>query len=370
MSSRRTWLRVSGAERRWGTSVRKSSRIGGLARVHIPDDAVHELFSQIGLIAEEGDLPEGPVPRDRPASVEAPPWFGAERGAALPWAPRPSRHGDTDGARSRELVGERMPTTSIAEPPELLLWDDPIDEIATAAPEPPPIVVVPLPVSDFEQPAEIEAVPAMVDPLPPTVAPLEPLPPDLSTSADAATAPRLAPGPNPFQRFRDRVAVRLALWRGAGSRFDSGVEIVRGAGAPTWNQRTRPKPWGHSPSVVAVEAPSTVDSAAAPAAAPKRRRLFNAPAAGEPNADESRAAEAIAFRAEAPEQEAIEDEAADAPVIAASATTAPPELAELLSEGRASPLWTASRRLRRPRSPPSSSRLSALRLRICMRGVR
>ena len=62
----------------------ESARIGALARVHVPDDAVHDLFSQIGLIAEEDDLPKRPVHRDRPASVEAPPWFGAERGAALP----------------------------------------------------------------------------------------------------------------------------------------------------------------------------------------------------------------------------------------------------------------------------------------------
>ena len=64
----------------------ESARIGALARVHVPDDAVHELFSQIGLIAEEDDLPKRPAHHDRPAPVEAPPWFGAERGAALPWA--------------------------------------------------------------------------------------------------------------------------------------------------------------------------------------------------------------------------------------------------------------------------------------------
>ena len=31
----------------------ESERIGALARVHVPDDAVHDLFSQMGLIAEE-----------------------------------------------------------------------------------------------------------------------------------------------------------------------------------------------------------------------------------------------------------------------------------------------------------------------------
>ncbi len=50
------------------------ARIGALARVHVPDDAVHELFSQIGLIAEEDDLPEETCP-SRPA--------GTSRGSAV-----------------------------------------------------------------------------------------------------------------------------------------------------------------------------------------------------------------------------------------------------------------------------------------------
>jgi len=70
----------------------ESERISGLARVHLPDDAVHALFSQVGLIGEDDDLPPAPEQRDRPVSVEAPPWFGVERGKALPWAPRGSAH--------------------------------------------------------------------------------------------------------------------------------------------------------------------------------------------------------------------------------------------------------------------------------------
>ena len=132
------------------------------AYVHVPDDAVHDLFSQIGLIAEEDELPEGPVHRDRPAPVEAPPWFGAERGAALPWAPRPTGH---DSSRPRELMGERSPITAVAEPPELLLWDETIDQIATAAPEPPPVQVVPAP-----EPVPIPEIE------PEVVAPVEPYP--------------------------------------------------------------------------------------------------------------------------------------------------------------------------------------------------
>jgi hypothetical protein len=254
----------------------ESARIGALARVHVPDDAVHDLFSQIGLIAEEDDLPKGPVHRDRRAAVEAPPWFGAERGAALPWAPRPT---GGDQTQPRELIGERSSGTLVAEPPELYLWDETIDQIATAVPVPPPVQVAPAPeplparkpvlareVGPMPM-AQVEAEPAYVEPLPPQIIPAEPQPPDLSTSAPMMAAPRLAAGPNALQRLRDAVAVRLALRRGAGSRFDSGVEIVSGAGAPTWNQRARSQHWSESPPVAAAATPPVMADATAPVVA-------------------------------------------------------------------------------------------------------
>jgi hypothetical protein len=249
----------------------ESTRIGALARVHVPDDAVHDLFSQIGLIAEEDDLPKGPVHRDRPAAVEAPPWFGAERGAALPWAPRPT---GGDQTQPRELIGERSSGTAVAEPPELYLWDETIDQIATAVPVPPPVRVAPssepLPAREVEPLPipHVEAEPVYVEPLPPHVIPAEPQPPDLSTSAPMMAAPRLAAGPSAVQRLRDAVAVRLALRRGAGSRFDSEVEIVSGAGAPTWNQRARSQHWSESPPVAAAATPPVMAAAAAPAVVP------------------------------------------------------------------------------------------------------
>jgi hypothetical protein len=249
----------------------ESERIGSLARVHVPDDAVHELFSQIGLIAEEDELPEGPVHRDRPTPVEAPPWFGAERGAALPWAPRPSGNGT---AQPRELVGERSPVATVADP-ELLLWDETIDQIATAVPEPPPLHVLPAPqpvippeVEAFA-PAHVEpypvvyldtepsdADPSVVEPQPPQVTASEPQPPDLSTSAPMVAPPRLAAGTNTFQRLRDAVAVRFALRRRGDADYDSGVEIVSGVGAPRWDQRARPRHWSESPPIVTDSAPS------------------------------------------------------------------------------------------------------------------
>lgn len=265
----------------------ESARIGALARVHVPDDAVHELFSQIGLIAEEDDLPEGPVHHDRPAPVEAPPWFGAERGAALPWAPRPSAH---DPSQPRELIGERSPSIAVADPPELLLWDETIDQIATAVPSPPPVHVVPAPAP--RPTAHIEAEPAFSTPEPPRIS-AEPQPPDLSTSAHVLNPPRLAAGPNAFQRLRDAVAVRLALRRGGGAAFDSGVEIVSGAGAPRWNQRTHTREWSASPPVVAAGAAAAPDvtAADAPVVAPKSTVV--------PRAD-TPIATPVAQRAEAP----------------------------------------------------------------------
>jgi hypothetical protein len=276
----------------------ESGRIAALARVHVPDDAVHDLFSQIGLIAEDDELPEGPVHRDRPAPVEAPPWFGAERGAALPWAPRPTGH---DPSRPRELIGERSPITAVAEPPELLLWDETVDQIATAAPVPPPVLLVPapepMPIPEIEpevvapvepypialvgfEPAtdaalepepvdhldqdsvasfELESSfpqPTFSEPQPPEVMAPEPQPPDLSTSAPMVAPPRLATGPNAFQRVRDAVAVRFALRRRGEAEFDSGVEIVSGVGAPRWDQRARSRHWSDSPPIVAAATPA------------------------------------------------------------------------------------------------------------------
>src|SRR5580700_12312963 len=239
----------------------ESARIGALARVHVPDDAVRELFSQIGLIAEEDDLPKRPAHHDRPAPVEAPPWFGAERGAALPWAPRPSTG---DHSQPRELIGERSPSTAVADPPELLLWDETIDQIVTAVPAPPPVHEV----AEAAVPtAPVPADHAYVAPQPPELS-SEPQPPDLSTSAHVINPPRPAAGPNALQRLRDAVAVRLALRRGGGAAFDSGVEIVSGVGAPKWNQRTRTREWSDHPPAVARTATPAIPREQTPVVAP------------------------------------------------------------------------------------------------------
>jgi hypothetical protein len=234
----------------------ESERIGGLARVHIPDGAVHDMFSQIGLIEAGDDLPTAPPPPDRRAMVEAPPWFGAERGKALPWAPRGRE--SMRATHPRELVGERSPGTAVADPPELLLWDEPLDQMAVS-PVPPPIHVVPDPISapvSTEQPPEasMDEDAARV-PQPPAHPANVPQPPAIGIPMALPPAPSAAGAPNAFQRARDALAVRIALWRGSGSELDSGVEIVSGAGAPTWNQRAHPKPWSDSPPVVVAPDP-------------------------------------------------------------------------------------------------------------------
>jgi hypothetical protein len=243
----------------------ESQRIGGLARVHIPDGAVHELFSQIGLIEDGDDLPVARPHLERPVSVEAPPWFGAERGKALPWASRPARD-STEATEPRELIGGRSPGTAVAEPPELLLWDEPLDQIVTStissAPTPPPLHVV----RDPELPKPVEPVraaaptvePPVVAPQPPEVVTAVPQPPPLGYAEPQPPQPYTSGAPTAFHRMRDAIAVRIALWRGGGSHLDSSVEIVSGAGAPTWNQRAHPKAWSDSPSVVVAPDPPEV----------------------------------------------------------------------------------------------------------------
>jgi Putative zinc-finger len=300
----------------------ESQRIGGLARVHVPDGAVHELFSQIGLIEEGDDLPVAPEYHERPASLEAPPWFGAERGKALPWAPR-GRYSSPPAGEPRELIGGRSPNIAVADPPELFLWDEPADQVMTPPGSTPPSAH---PVPDPEPEPELTP-----EPIPPNASGSEvyaapqieaaaaaPQPPEVGFSPPQP--PQVHPGgtPTAFRRVRDALAVRLALWRGAGSHLDSGVEIVSGAGAPTWNQRAHPKAWSDSPPVVVAPVPPVMDRPAQPVVLPER----------EPELETHSGDMGV------PAQEAQRDRAADptleAPV--AAPDTATPELADVLGE--------------------------------------
>ena len=330
----------------------------GLARVHVPDDAVRELFSQIGLIAEEDDLPEGPVRRDRPESSRGPSlvrrraWGGIARGHHVLTA--------HDRSNPRGLVGERTPTIAIAKPPKVFLWDEGIDQIATAVPEPPavhvlaaeaeaeqapedepeaqpvvdvrdkPMAEAPTPLIDTRdepvatrpEPAHhVQAWPVAMDQPPPTTTPA-PQPPDLSTSAPMVAPPRLAAGSNALQRLRDAVAVRFALRRGAGSQLDPDVEIVSGVGAPRWNERAHRSHWSDSPPIVAAAAPALAEPSPPPVVKPRRASRFLARLTAEP------AVEAPATAVESVEP----DLPASDPLPETVAATAAPALADVLSE--------------------------------------
>ncbi|HEY6470290.1 MAG TPA: hypothetical protein VI434_11025 [Candidatus Dormibacteraeota bacterium] len=293
----------------------ESERIGGLARVHIPDGAVHELFSQIGLIEEGDELPDAPPHHDRPSAVEAPPWFGAERGKALPWAPRGGYENNV--SEPRELIGGRTPSVAVAEPPELFLWEEPMDQIATSpAPTPPP-VRVPKPVVEAARPPEA----VVAAPQPPEIVD-EPQPPAIGYAEPQPPVPHTGGAANAFQRMRDAVAVRIALWRGAGSHIEANVEIVKGAGAPSWNQRAHPKAWSDSPPViVAPEPPVMGQPVPPPTVQPLPEPEIPTPTADMPKPV---AAEPIV----APEP-TVAEIAAPEPADAALAT---PELADILGE--------------------------------------
>lgn len=259
----------------------ESERIGALARVHIPDGAVHELFSQVGLIEEGDALPVAPPHQDRPTMLEAPPWFGAERGKALPWAPRGGY--ESNSSEPRELIGGRTRSVAVAEPPELFLWEEPMDQIVTStAPTPPPVHAIPKPA--VEMPRAPEAFVAA--PQPPAIAP-EPQPPSIGYAEPQPPEPLAVGAPNAFQRMRDAVAVRFALWRGAGSHLESNVEIVSGAGAPPWHQRAHPKAWSESPPIVVAPEPPVVEQPLPPPVVqPVPEAEAAAPATAEPTAAE------------------------------------------------------------------------------------
>ena len=172
--------------------------------------------------------------------------------------------------------------------------------------------------------AYLEPDPGVIEPEPPQIIQSEPQPPDLSTSAPIVTAPRLAAGPNAFQRLRDAVAVRLALRRGAGSNFDPGVEIVSGTGAPTWDQRARRHHRSLNPPVVAAHSASGCRAPVATAGGQaESSQPLHGPGRGRAAGQRKQRSTRSQAGAVAPETHD-----ADQPVEA----TAPLELADVLSE--------------------------------------
>ncbi len=135
-----------------------------------------------------------------------------------------------------------------------------MDQIPTSTmpkpvPTPPPVPArIPPPVVDAPRAPEALAE----EPQPPEVGVAEPQPPAIADAITEPQQPYTAGAPNAFQRVRDAVAVRFALWRGASSHLESNVEIVSGAGAPSWNKRAHPKAWSDSPPVVVAPEPPAV----------------------------------------------------------------------------------------------------------------
>lgn len=96
-------------------------RIGGLARVHVPDHSAHSLMEITGLIGADDPLPprrRAALVVDRPADL--PPWLGGEAGAALPWSsPRPGRvrplpHPMPGADEMRSFPDEAAPAAAMA----------------------------------------------------------------------------------------------------------------------------------------------------------------------------------------------------------------------------------------------------------------
>jgi anti-sigma factor RsiW len=67
----------------------EAERIGSLARVRVPDEAIHGFMAQLGLIGPDETLPSRPSRRPAAVASGTPPWLeGRTTGTSLPWAPR------------------------------------------------------------------------------------------------------------------------------------------------------------------------------------------------------------------------------------------------------------------------------------------
>ena len=176
----------------------ESERLGGLARVHVPEPAAHQLFADLALIAPDDLLPEHVAsPRARPQSTtEAPPWLGEQPGKALPW----------------------KPPTRVRRAPE-----QPIGPEPRAVVQPPGAVAVATPPDQLEMPVPMAtpfAAPPVIEvEVPGSRVRAEPAPP--------AMPPRRARA-GPVQRIRDAIGLRFALMSGGKLDVEDSIEIVTG----------------------------------------------------------------------------------------------------------------------------------------------
>jgi hypothetical protein len=238
----------------------ESQRVAGLMRVHVDEHATREMFALIGLTSDDpGDVPppRNTWHQEAPEQTDAPPWMGSSSSRTLPWAPRPAppqpeydppvmewredRMEDEDLVPEDDAVAEPAPLETVAEHHEILeqdtLFDAPHDQHPLRQPEPPPLTYseppgqtgyeeVELAGSTYAGSATVEEWAPEIDALAPV-----PEPPPMPVHAPAAGASGL------LNRMRDAVAVRLALMRSSKAEMDDSVQIVSGAGAPSWEGR-------------------------------------------------------------------------------------------------------------------------------------
>ena len=260
----------------------EQQRVAGLARVHVDDHATREMFALIGLTSDDpGDVPppRNTWHREAPEQTDARPWEGSSSSRTLPWAPRATppqpehdppvmdwredRMEDEDLVPEDDAVAEPMPVEPVAEHHEILeqetLFDTPHDSAAAPLPEPPPLIQGEPPERSDEEvelagsiyPGSAHAERPQTESIYAESTYAESAPISASTDMqapgfDAPTVPEPPPMPvhaplggasGLISRMRDAVAVRLALRRSTAAEMDDSVQIVSGAGAPSWEGR-------------------------------------------------------------------------------------------------------------------------------------
>jgi hypothetical protein len=196
-------------------------RIGGLARVHVPDHSTHSLMEITGLLGADDSLPPrrgGTILADPPHDL--PPWMAGEAGAALPWSsPRPDRvrrfPDQLSGAEEMESIPDDSTTAGAVTEIDTPGLDD-VELEGSAAPRPlPPIdaggvEALPLDVlalsilsAPSPEPAVEEVPEAIADPPPAPVAEQVVLSADVAPVAEQA----VLPGDVPLDAEQSRLPV-------------------------------------------------------------------------------------------------------------------------------------------------------------------
>ena len=194
----------------------ESARVGGLARVEVPDHAARALFQELALLSPDDELPgevRRPWVRDAEAPAEPPPWLGETPGKALPWAPqRPERVSDQE-----QRTRDPRASTAVAVHPDQMAMSM---EQETA-----PMEVRGLSISDVTVAPPEHQVP-VAPPSPPV--PAVPAAPAIPPAIPAVTGPPRRVAAGPLKRLRDAIALRMTLIRGGAIGAEDSFDIVTG----------------------------------------------------------------------------------------------------------------------------------------------